>query len=200
MVTGAHRGVGVVPAETAGDPSGQPGKPGHGLPRRQEGFHRRVQEGPRPARTSAFSRGSASLGGGCYISHTGLTSIVPYHAAGTVTAAPMASSRSLQSTTKKPAICSLVSANGAVGDHDVAAAPAPDGGGRLGAMQPLAGMQHSALAHLVPEPGERRLPACPLLAADRGALISADQQGATHDLLKAGLVQRRTAGWASGRW
>src|SRR5262249_22964205 len=49
---------------------------------------------------------------GRYVSHTGLTSIVPHCVAGISDTTAIASSRSAHSATKKPPICSLVSANG----------------------------------------------------------------------------------------
>src|SRR5215471_11415442 len=69
----------------------------------------------------------------------------------------------------------------AVGDHDVAAVPAPDGGGGLHRVQLLAGEEHAALPHLVLERGARRHPAGSFLVADHGALVGAHQQGITHD-------------------
>src|SRR5450432_61080 len=60
--------------------------------------------------------GPKSLGdrrlGWCYLSQTGRTSIDPHCAPGICDATSIASSRSWQSTTYKPPICSFVSANG----------------------------------------------------------------------------------------
>jgi hypothetical protein len=66
-------------------------------------------------------------------SNTDLASIVPYRAVGTWAATSIASSRSLQSTRRKPPICSFVSANG-VFDHDIPV-PDPHRRGRLGGPQ-----------------------------------------------------------------
>jgi hypothetical protein len=60
-------------------------------------------------------------------------------------------------------------------------------------MQPLAAHQHATGSHLVLERGESRGPGGPLLRADLGTFIVADQQGIAHDAsLRTGLPLRRT--------